>query len=323
MPLSIVNIPARSLIASSLPASVDVRLRGPFTALRQLEPDKLEAVLDLKEAEPGELVYRLTAEDVNVPPEVEVISISPSEVRFLLDTMQEKTLRVEPAVTGEPASGLRVGDVRAEPAEVRIAGPAAALAKMSADRDGPGFGRGANRELLLHRPARPLRNGPAAPRGARDHGLDPARAGARAVSRADPRAPEERPLRLFGTDGLRGRAGAFPLDAASLHAIGRELGRRVVAAGRPPVVIGGDTRESTRRMIASARRRPLRERVRRRLGGRDDDARDRRARRSPAAREPAFPSRRRTTLSRTTASRSSGPTAASGRTRRSSLSKRC
>jgi phosphoglucosamine mutase len=58
-------------------------------------------------------------------------------------------------------------------------------------------------------------------------------------------------VRLFGTDGLRGRAGVFPLDAASLFQIGRELGRRVGAAGRPPVVLGGDTRESTRDMIGA------------------------------------------------------------------------
>ena len=57
-------------------------------------------------------------------------------------------------------------------------------------------------------------------------------------------------MRLFGTDGLRGRAGVFPLDGASLFQIGRELGRRVRAAGRPRVVLGGDTRESTRGMIA-------------------------------------------------------------------------
>src|SRR5262245_43841637 len=131
MPLSIVNIPARSLIASPLPASVDVRLRGPFTALRQLEPDKLEAVLDLHAAEPGELVYRLTSDDVNVPPDVEVISISPPEIRFLLDTLQEKMVRVVPSVTGAPSPGMRIAETRAEPTEVRIAGPAGALARMS------------------------------------------------------------------------------------------------------------------------------------------------------------------------------------------------
>jgi phosphoglucosamine mutase len=57
-------------------------------------------------------------------------------------------------------------------------------------------------------------------------------------------------MRLFGTDGLRGAAGLFPLDPASLRLVGREVGRRVrqVSGGR--VVLGGDTRESTAGMIA-------------------------------------------------------------------------
>lgn len=131
IPLSIVNIPPRTLIASSLPASVDVRLRGPFTALRQLEPDKLEAVLDLKDAERGERLYRLTPEDVNVPPDVEVISLAPQEIHFVLDTVEEKQIPVVPAVTGEPAPGMRVVEVRADPAVARVAGPAGVLAKMS------------------------------------------------------------------------------------------------------------------------------------------------------------------------------------------------
>ena len=131
VPLSIVNIPPRSLIASPLPASVDVRLRGPFTALRQLEPDKLEAVLDLASAELGDRVYRLTPEDVNTPPDVEVIALAPQEIHFTLDTLDEKEVRVAPEVTGEPSAGMRLLEVRVEPAVARIAGPAGALARMT------------------------------------------------------------------------------------------------------------------------------------------------------------------------------------------------
>jgi phosphoglucosamine mutase len=57
-------------------------------------------------------------------------------------------------------------------------------------------------------------------------------------------------VKLFGTDGLRGKAGEFPLDPASVRLLGRELGRRI-AGGRPArVVVGGDTRESTPRIVA-------------------------------------------------------------------------
>src|SRR4029077_617944 len=47
IPLSIVNIPPRTTILALLPDALDVRIRGSFTALRQLEPAKLEAVIDL------------------------------------------------------------------------------------------------------------------------------------------------------------------------------------------------------------------------------------------------------------------------------------
>ncbi len=52
-------------------------------------------------------------------------------------------------------------------------------------------------------------------------------------------------MKLFGTDGLRGTAGLFPLDPDSVRLVGREVGRRVEKSGRKTVVLGGDTREST------------------------------------------------------------------------------
>lgn len=58
-------------------------------------------------------------------------------------------------------------------------------------------------------------------------------------------------MKLFGTDGLRGRAGEFPLDPSSLKTVGREVGASVLAAGRRRAVLGGDTRESTPAMIAN------------------------------------------------------------------------
>jgi phosphoglucosamine mutase len=52
--------------------------------------------------------------------------------------------------------------------------------------------------------------------------------------------------RLFGTDGIRGVAGQFPLDARTVELIGRALVANLARElGRPPlIVIGRDTRES-------------------------------------------------------------------------------
>lgn len=53
--------------------------------------------------------------------------------------------------------------------------------------------------------------------------------------------------KLFGTDGMRGEAGRFPLDAATIETVGASLARRLrEKLGRAPsVVIGRDTRESS------------------------------------------------------------------------------
>jgi len=50
--------------------------------------------------------------------------------------------------------------------------------------------------------------------------------------------------KLFGTDGIRGVAGEYPLDRKTVFAIGRALGHHLPAGPRR-VVIGQDTRESS------------------------------------------------------------------------------
>ncbi|MFB3776882.1 MAG: phosphoglucosamine mutase [Bryobacteraceae bacterium] len=50
---------------------------------------------------------------------------------------------------------------------------------------------------------------------------------------------------LFGTDGIRGVAGEYPLDPRTTHAVGMALGRLAVRFGsNPEVILGVDTRES-------------------------------------------------------------------------------
>jgi len=52
--------------------------------------------------------------------------------------------------------------------------------------------------------------------------------------------------RLFGTDGVRGTAGQYPLDPKTIHALGMALGNVARHLGtKPDIVIGMDTRESS------------------------------------------------------------------------------
>jgi hypothetical protein len=137
IPLSIVNVPVGTMVVSPLPDAVDVRVRGPFTPIRQLDPTKLDAVVDLIEARAGERRYILAPEDINVPRNVEVISISPPEVRVVLDTVAEKQVPILPDLQGRPAAGWALEDAAAEPRVARIVGPNGTLARTAAVRTEP------------------------------------------------------------------------------------------------------------------------------------------------------------------------------------------
>jgi YbbR domain-containing protein len=137
IPLSIVNIPRNTVIVSPLPEAVDVRVRGAFTPLRQIDPAKLEAVIDLLDAAPGEKRYPLDNDDINVPRDVEVIAVSPSELRVVLDAVDEKPLPIVADVVGTPSPGNRVEDVSVDPGLARVSGPAKTLERMAQIRTEP------------------------------------------------------------------------------------------------------------------------------------------------------------------------------------------
>ncbi len=57
----------------------------------------------------------------------------------------------------------------------------------------------------------------------------------------------KKPTKLFGTDGIRAKAGEFPLDAATVRIVGASLAEHLAertGARAPRIIIGRDTRES-------------------------------------------------------------------------------
>ncbi len=54
---------------------------------------------------------------------VKVVKITPSILTLSLERTVQKVVPVRPRLVGRPAAGFEVGEVRADPAEVRIAGP--------------------------------------------------------------------------------------------------------------------------------------------------------------------------------------------------------
>jgi hypothetical protein len=125
IPLTVVNLPSEAVLASPVSDTVDVRLRGPFDAIRMADPSKMEAVMDFSQSQPGERIYKLGADDINAPEELEVLSISPPAVRVRIERLARKQVAIVPRFL---APGFAVV-ARVDPPRATIVGPEAEIAK--------------------------------------------------------------------------------------------------------------------------------------------------------------------------------------------------
>lgn len=131
-PLSFVSMPPDLVITTDIPASVAVRFRGRTSDLRNLATQNLEVPVDLKWIQnPGEAEITLRPQAINVPPEIEIVSIVPSKVRFSVEALRQRTVPVRPLLVGAPPAGYVIGEATASPEVVLVSGPASQVMKLS------------------------------------------------------------------------------------------------------------------------------------------------------------------------------------------------
>lgn len=122
-PLTLANIPRDLVVVtSSVPDSVSLQLRGPLTrALDSTNPP--EVLLDLSDARPGLNSYPINVRDIELPREVEVVSIDPPAITLELERQETRVVPVRPLIEGTPAPGFMVAGYRVIPVQYTVQGP--------------------------------------------------------------------------------------------------------------------------------------------------------------------------------------------------------
>jgi YbbR domain-containing protein len=100
-----------------------ILLRGPARLLRELQPESVHLVVDLEGAIPGEHTYDITPDQIRVPPEVEVLQVTPTRLRISFDTHATRQVAVKPRVVGTLPPGYHFESITADPAVLTITGP--------------------------------------------------------------------------------------------------------------------------------------------------------------------------------------------------------
>ena len=102
-----------------------VRLRGPEPRLRQLTAADVHPIINLAGSGTGEHTYDLTASQVHVPYNIEVVQVTPSQVRIGFDHSLVRQIEIRPRITGRFEPGFGLLRVTANPATITVVGPQA------------------------------------------------------------------------------------------------------------------------------------------------------------------------------------------------------
>jgi YbbR domain-containing protein len=121
--VTLVNVPTDMVITSEVPRLLSLRVRGPLSRLRTLDPGQTGVVIDLRGAGEGQRDFAVETRNVVVPSGVEVLAISPSQVPLRLERNGRRLVPVKARVVGEPAPGLAVRGVLVDPAGAVVSGP--------------------------------------------------------------------------------------------------------------------------------------------------------------------------------------------------------
>ena len=126
-----VNIPQQLEISEYDPRQVDAVIRSSRgTAITDY--GDLAVLVDLSNSATGIEVIPLTKDHVtNLPYGTEIVEMKPSRLSVVLETTARKIVKVEPVLSGSPASGYQVAGMEVVPKEVVIRGPESRLEKLS------------------------------------------------------------------------------------------------------------------------------------------------------------------------------------------------
>src|SRR5215831_19976043 len=107
VPLEYRNIPRQLEITGDMTNTVEVRLRGSSSLIKDITAKDVSTTIDLGKMTRGEKIVPLSPQNVQAPFGAEVIRVNPSSVRFSLERTSTKTSPVVPAI--QLADGYELG----------------------------------------------------------------------------------------------------------------------------------------------------------------------------------------------------------------------
>lgn len=122
LPIETLNQPEELIITNNVPSFLDVRLQGPHSFIKNLNPKDMAVNLDLSELKAGSNIYPLTAELVKTPRGAMVTRINPSYITIEAEKLVRKKVIIKADIKGTPAADYFIESIELIPESIEIIG---------------------------------------------------------------------------------------------------------------------------------------------------------------------------------------------------------
>jgi YbbR domain-containing protein len=123
-PLEFKNFPVGLDFAGSIPSEVQLQLRGPQNVLAGQQRALSAVILDLGAVrQPGEYTFRVEDGLVGIPPNVQLVSAVPNQVRLVLEKHVRRQVPVRLRTSDLTNQPYRIVSSETDPASVYVSGP--------------------------------------------------------------------------------------------------------------------------------------------------------------------------------------------------------
>lgn len=132
-----IDVPPGLVVANDMPDRITFRLSGSKFFLRTLANSLDSIHVDLSHAKAGPAYYMIEKEALHLPIGVKILSISPSTINPILETVDHRTVPVELDTKNKVPPGYKLVKMQAIPDRVHIRGPKNQLEKIQSIKSGP------------------------------------------------------------------------------------------------------------------------------------------------------------------------------------------
>jgi len=131
-PVELKNIPPEMMVVNDAEDLISVKLRGAQSLISGFVPSQIELPQRKGNARlrMGENYIPIDPKQISVPRGIEVLGVTPSAIRVVLERLVNKELPIVPRIEGLPPRGFYIKQVTCTPARVQVKGPERALREM-------------------------------------------------------------------------------------------------------------------------------------------------------------------------------------------------